>query len=196
VKRLRHIVWNGLAVVSALLCVAILVAWSANLRWEMFVCHTSLSPHGKNFYWLDRTLLLQDGLFVLNSTSAETTTHNHSWIEDPRQWIWGIRPAGAYGQQLMGFPANLRPYWEVVPNWAMGREVIQSRITALCVPYWMCVAVLAPMPMFQLRRYWRNRRRARRLTKGTCPFCGYDLRATSGRCQECGQAIQGGSTNE
>jgi hypothetical protein len=43
----------------------------------------------------------------------------------------------------------------------------------------------APVPLAWFRAIRRDRRRARR---GDCARCGYDLRATPGRCPECGAA--------
>ena len=51
------------------------------------------------------------------------------------------------------------------------------------VPHWFIVFSLAICPtVFALR--WHNHRRRR--SRGACVNCGYDLRATPGRCPECG----------
>jgi hypothetical protein len=57
------------------------------------------------------------------------------------------------------------------------------------VPYWALIAAGAALPVGRLA--WlglgRNRRRrSRRRAAGLCVACGYDLRATPGRCPECG----------
>lgn len=54
----------------------------------------------------------------------------------------------------------------------------------LCVPFWFAALVFgaAPLPIwwFTGRKRWLRRR------QGLCLNCGYDLRATAGRCPECG----------
>jgi predicted amidophosphoribosyltransferase len=47
------------------------------------------------------------------------------------------------------------------------------------VPYWSIILIpLVPIPFL----IWRKRS----FRKGFCANCGYDLRASTGRCPECG----------
>lgn len=53
----------------------------------------------------------------------------------------------------------------------------------IAVPYWF-IATLLSLPL--IRALIASRRRRRRIARQLCPDCGYDLRATPGRCPECG----------
>ncbi len=55
------------------------------------------------------------------------------------------------------------------------------------LPYWPAIAVLSVLPMvWLLVTLRRSGRRAFRARFGRCLNCGYDVRATPGRCPECG----------
>ena len=54
------------------------------------------------------------------------------------------------------------------------------------VPFWFVCAASIPLPLWWLRRRVRGRRRA---AAGQCLGCGYDLRASVGRCPECGRTL-------
>jgi hypothetical protein len=54
------------------------------------------------------------------------------------------------------------------------------------VPLWLPVALFALLPAARLYRRIRPRYAA-----GRCQACGYDLRATPGRCPECGSGREG-----
>ncbi|HVT87426.1 MAG TPA: hypothetical protein VHD56_01125 [Tepidisphaeraceae bacterium] len=56
-------------------------------------------------------------------------------------------------------------------------------------PYWFVITLTSVAPAIFLilreKEWWRKRR----LKKGLCEHCGYDLRASTGRCPECGTEI-------
>lgn len=53
--------------------------------------------------------------------------------------------------------------------------------TVVGLPLWAPAAVMAVLPTIVLLRRLRRTHR-----DSTCQMCGYDLRATPGRCPECG----------
>jgi hypothetical protein len=65
----------------------------------------------------------------------------------------------------------------------IGRPHIYERGWHIGFPLWVPVILFAVLPAVVLLR---RRRERRRLIGGYCSVCGYDLRATLGRCPECG----------
>jgi hypothetical protein len=53
-------------------------------------------------------------------------------------------------------------------------------------PLWAAALLMASLPAYRLWRDHRSHRARRRESEGRCLNCGYDLRATPGRCPECG----------
>jgi len=60
----------------------------------------------------------------------------------------------------------------------------------LAVPYWMLTTVAIVVPLARVEAWRRDRRGRRRAANRQCSACGYDLRATPGRCPECGLAAR------
>ena len=65
-------------------------------------------------------------------------------------------------------------------------ELPGSKYQYAVTPFWM-LAIVAGLPlMLGLRTFWVRRKWG---AAGTCGGCGYDLRASTGRCPECGREI-------
>lgn len=57
------------------------------------------------------------------------------------------------------------------------------------VPHWFPILLFGTLPSSWLLRWLRRRRRRRWTEANRCSRCGYDLRATTGRCPECGTPV-------
>ena len=78
---------------------------------------------------------------------------------------------------VMSAPAGARP--------TVGDDYLQIRF-----PHWLPVCVFGFLPALAAVRFMTTHwRRYRRLLAGACPVCAYDLRATPGRCPECGWTV-------
>jgi hypothetical protein len=77
-----------------------------------------------------------------------------------------------------------RPFSFVLGPFSLGGRIGPAYShAAFTVPHWFPALLGAVAPLVWLRRFRRTRRRKAR---GLCARCGYDLRATPGRCPECG----------
>jgi hypothetical protein len=63
---------------------------------------------------------------------------------------------------------------------------------AVFLPAWFAAAAGALFPAWWFPREWKRRRVGARIRRGLCVHCGYDLRASPGRCPECGRATGAG----
>jgi hypothetical protein len=88
------------------------------------------------------------------------------------------------GVLVLGFGFESGTY---APSRGQGR-MIRNKWTTLQFPHWFLVLLLAVPPALAALGWQRRRRQRRRLGPDArpCPICGYDLRATPGRCPECG----------
>lgn len=199
-KRFRRWLFNGLAALSLLLCLATLVLWVWSY-WR-FVDFGSITASRDSTAYTQHLIRLgsNDGRYLFtwrdvirlwsNPWTAQT---NASWDamngryftqeqpfdlfkkfpKQPGERSWEIAFAGCHFTRLIQDYVNLQP----AP--AMKGMII-------IVPHAYACAAFAILPMIAISK-WRRQRRAGQL--GLCPTCGYDLRATPTRCPECGKIV-------
>jgi hypothetical protein len=165
---------NLLVLLSLLLCVAACALWVRSYHWM-----------DQLRWWLPRDTVLavySDHGRVYLAAARPLSHPKRGWEREARDvagqpGVWE-RDADAsnYSVSLLGFGyAN-----------ADGVEGIADFLRLVTVPHGSLCLALAALPAARLARALRHRRHSR---AGLCLRCGYDLRATPGRCPECGEGV-------
>ena len=181
VKRLFRILLNVLTVLSLLLFAATLVLWVRS----GYAADLWTWGGGSREYWV-RSDWGRLGVMIVSdatprgahetssggyhSVSPGPVLRSHEWLVVSFSRGQGM-PGKTMGPTLKVTGSG--PYWSVrVPH-----PVLAIILTWPVVPF--CLSRL------------RRRRTRKRLAASLCPNCGYDLRATPGRCPECGADPKG-----
>jgi hypothetical protein len=151
----------------------------ASLSAVLFVATAAMWP---------RSYKVQDSAAWASRTTAYCILFNHGTLyvgrarEGPPGWFLASRPMSEMGE----FPT----WFETDHAWA-GFHFLRSTYNDVFVgiPSWFVLLVLAAVCGGSL--YEPGRRRRAQRAAGLCPSCGYDLRATPGRCPECGAVPEG-----
>jgi len=180
---MKHRLFNLLTVLSLLLCLAFVAVWVQGYwRVYRYLYESGRTAQGTSL-----------GQIVSAKGHLGWTQTNYRWTgpevrgRNSPKWGW----PGPYGGWQSNdavltapSPANVWPQWESFRSidpldggtrWSLG------------IPCWMPVLMFALLPAGQLTVGLRRRRR---FNAGRCLRCGYDLRATPGRCPECGAAAR------
>jgi hypothetical protein len=179
VRRLPQLLLNAVAAASLMLSVAGALLWVRSYRagmiafWSGPRTETQLAA-SRGEFWVYR---------ATEPPTASISPHLGFHVERyaaanaPREWGYGRREIPSF-VDFAGFAYGSGSYLPVP-----GRTV-----HLLIVPCWAPTLItFAPAALWLRARVRARRRRARRAL-GLCPTCGYDLRATSARCPECGTA--------
>jgi hypothetical protein len=94
---------------------------------------------------------------------------------EPEEWFEDAMIFGRFVKEWHGFGIVRGNVYSPTPSY-----------TVMMCPTWAAIAVLLlPMGLWA-GIGWRHRRQA---AAGHCVGCGYDLRATPGKCPECGREV-------
>jgi len=202
----RTIITTAFAL-SLLVCVAMVVVWARSYRSVDVVMVSSSRLHkavsgGGGVFLESLRLVRDDGSWTNPSAAVARTMLDYDTgrpgglgAAKPHEWV-----TAAYGgrstivQRAWGPDLN-RAWPQVAPvshtltetfNNVNGSLVAYRLVGGrVWIPYWVMFGLMAALPLALLLAH----RRSRRSRLGLCPTCGYDLRATSDRCPECGQVV-------
>jgi len=174
----RHLL-NLLTALSLLLCVAILFVWDrgrgapyplGTIRTGSRLAQAYSRSGALHLYWSWGRP--SDGGLL----EANWEKHTSS---DPQRRFDGI---GGWGPSLcLQLPS--------LANQDLSNDVrFQTGFSYLHLPLWLPGLIAGALPAC---RTWSRFHKRRRTRRGLCPACGYDLRASPGKCPECGRATAG-----
>jgi hypothetical protein len=182
---------NFLTALSLLLCVAALAMWVRSYR--------HLDYFGRHIVDMER---MKWSMWHAMSERG-TVAFGYSWttFDSTRlleAYAQNYKPvSGWYGGSGSPTAVPDRPsFWQSAGfdwRWTSERPVVVGIGTAslfsyLEFPYWLVASLAALLPTVRLWSIGRARRRVRR---GHCPRCGYDLTGNvSGVCPECGDVTR------
>ena len=176
---------NLLTALSLLLCAAVCVLWvRSGGRWEsvsrldwqadrLTYEHRSLNSSSGRLWF-------HGGAGSLNPDAAareeEDRRRGHPWPPN-REWVYASLPPRVpnAGLEFLGFHF-IRTH-DRAPDGKL------TGVLWVGVPHALPAALALMLPAARAGGWLRHRRRRQR---GACRVCGYGLRATPGRCPECG----------
>ena len=177
-------VWFGLLFASAALSVATFGLWIVSLLVAVRLDYT----------WIDkgRPTWLAVGPYAAVSPHQLTLglqridyAPRHAFVP-----IESVAPPGLSWRRSTPTPAAVgqlpaRLGFDGLSQTRLNTGYGDVRATAVVLPLWFLIGVTAAAPAWVL---WRAAGRLRRRSPTACRSCGYDLRASPGRCPECGAA--------
>jgi hypothetical protein len=184
-RRSIRILVNAATVAALFVCVATVVLWVRSYRVGEWFGYAHVDPPGR-----DRAV---DWSFYVSSGNGRMAlVHHRDVYDDPAVSAYlrrGIQGGGWFGNRgTVGPSAYMARNVPRVLGIGIGtRHDVATYghnenwiVTAPHVMWALPAAVVAAVGV---GRWWRDRALRR---PGHCRACGYDLRATPGRCPECG----------
>jgi hypothetical protein len=102
------------------------------------------------------------------------------------RWTWRARPRHSAGWGEQYSTDRFGPVAFRFESINVARQWTET-VRMLVIPGWLASSILLAWPLTTMAMATRRASRRRRLARsGHCPACGYDLRASPGRCPECG----------
>ena len=173
-RRLLRWTFNTLAMASLLLCLATAALWVRSYCvYDWFHAHRREADDAREDHYC---------VFIWSYHGSSPAPRLVRAARDRRDSAMGVQ-SNSRSEFRGVFPTGFGLNADRVVDHGYGFNYRSWHL-----PDWSLVSAFAVLPLIatlrQIRAVHRRRRRSRR---GCCPACGYDLRATPGRCPECGR---------
>ena len=177
-------------VLSLLVSAATAAVWVLGMNWQAWCDSILIQVNGRNWLQHHRVFLLSDGR--IEWEMDDVLGQNQQVLPDARdgRWQFWFERRDAADEILT---KGLRPLWRSgrgKPTAGMS-EILVVRYQQLDIPCWCLIAIFGILPVAWLMR---RRRQKSGTAHNRCLVCGYDLRASTERCPECGTPILGKAT--
>ena len=173
-RRLGRYIYNGLTMLSLLICLATVVLWVSKERYNHL-----LGYHSRR----------EASAFFAGRAGIEYE-HFADDLDDPSFWpaAFGARLSQGWHFERSEVSRLWSPWWDMGEGF---RDIEHGPSDILAAPTWCPLLVFGLLPFARLSRWALiARAKRRRKQRRRCPVCAYDLRATPERCPECGTASQ------
>lgn len=163
-------------------------AWARSYSSQDFIGQERRTVAGLHTQYVRRGIRSADGVVSIGATHEvwQAGFSPYAAPGDPTAWLrWTHEPYDRWTVAAHDAPPRLG-LLHFDASWksrASGTALGAQSDRTLTVPHGFVLLILLIPPLAWLTGSWRDRRR---YPPGCCAACGYDLRANSGRCPECG----------
>jgi hypothetical protein len=181
---LRRRLFNLVTALSLVLCVAAAVQWARSYRKADLFILTSDQGRQQRLFSSSFGAYRWGNTWNVNGFRRADSRVMES-RELPRHWTWERETAANRRWSFLGvsyFAGDL------ARAGFSGEAPIPFR--TVVVPHAWVLLLSIALPALFAGRAAQRRRRQKRAARGLCAACGYDLRATPGRCPECSAVPQ------
>lgn len=180
-KRLTHCALNTVTALSSLLCAASVALWISTAFCQLSFQRASADDEWPPIFLSCSRMLSRGHAFVRWQRLPSGEWHP-AVVRRSLADAWDSQVS----QVSLDYDADIR--WSLPGLW-VGLKHRDGQVSETYVEfsYWLLTALFGILPAFAAARVsFRAIVMRRRIARGLCPACGYDLRATRDRCPECG----------